>query len=193
MKETSHLRNGFLPSVGIGLLFCLVAACLIQVSITRAEPNSSLEYPVKAAFIYQFALYVEWPESTFESGESPVLVGVLGPQWMLEEVEAAVRGRSLSGRPVKVTHVVDQDFSNLHVLFVARSEEERLARRSDPVDHPVLVVTESPEWQGLGSVINFVLSDDRIRFDVDLASAEKRGLSLSSQLLNLARNIQGKP
>lgn len=176
-----------------GLLCCLLAVCFIQVGDARAEKDTTLEYPVKAAFLYKFALYVEWPESAFESRESPFLVGVLGPGWMLDQVEAAVRGRSLAGRPITVTQVVGQDLSQFHVLFLVRSEESRLARQSISGDLPVLVVTESPNWQEWGSVINFVLMEDRIRFDVDLEAAEKRGLSLSSQLLNVARNVQSKP
>ncbi len=175
------------------LLFCLVVAGLLLVDVTQAETDSPLEYQVKAAFLYKFALYVEWPESAFETGKSPVSVGVLGPRWLRNQVEAAVRGRSLAGRPVTVTRVVDQDLSDFHVLFVVRSEEERFAPGSVSGDRPMLVVTESPNWQEFGSVINFVLMDDRIRFDVDLASAEKRGLSLSSQLLNVARKVRGKP
>lgn len=179
--------------VRISLLFSLVAVCLVPVDVTQAETDSPLEYQVKAAFLYKLALYVEWPESAFETAESPVSVGVLGPRWMRNQVEAAVRGRSLASRSVTVTHAAEQDLSNFHVLFVVRSEERRLDRRLVSGDPPVLVVTESPDWQELGSVINFVLTEDRIRFDVDLAAAEKRGLSLSSQLLNVARNVRGKP
>lgn len=176
-----------------GLLCFLLAIWLVLAGATRAESGYPLEYPVKAAFLYKFALYVEWPESAFDTAESPVSVGVLGPMRMLEQVEGAVRGRSLAGRPVTVSRVVDQDLSRFHILFVARSEQASLARQSIPGDLPMLVVTESPAWQDLGSVINFVLADERIRFDVDLASAERRGLDVSAQLLNVARDVRGKP
>lgn len=174
------------------LLCFLLYTCLFLGNNALADPDPSLEYPVKAAFLYKFALYVEWPASAFESEDSPVAVGVLGSPGMVEQVEAAVRDRLLAGRPVTVSRAADQDLFRFHMLFVARSEQSRLARRSVPDELPVLVVTESPDWPGFG-VINFVVADDRIRFDVDLESAGKRGLSLSAQLLNVARNIRGRP
>lgn len=165
---------------------------LVLPGASAAESWSQPEYPVKAAFLYKFALYVEWPESAFETETSPLVVGVRGPDQLIAQVEDAVRDRDLDGRPFVVRRITGREFDAVHLLFVAGSEQSRVSRLLPlPERRATLVVTESPAGLDAGAVINFVIRDDRVRFDVDLESAEKYGLKLSAQLLKIARRVRG--
>jgi hypothetical protein len=156
-----------------------------------AQEATPLERRVKAAFLYKFAGYVEWPASAFRAGDQPLVIGVLGDDALAEDLERAVRGRTSGGHPVLVRWVDDAaNPGDVHLLFVARSEHHRVADVLRAVrQRPVLVVTESRDALRQGSMINFVLDQGRVRFEVDLDAVSRSGLGLSSRLLSVARNV----
>ena len=165
---------------------------------TRCQAESDLrdaEYKVKAAFLYKFASYVEWPADVFERPDSPFVIGVTGADALADELAQILVGRSIGGRPVAVRKLRRGDpVSGLHILFVGRSN------RGLPSDvlasakgRPVLTVTESEDAFALGSVINFVIVDDKVRFDVALREAEQANLKVSARLLSVARKVVTGP
>ena len=154
------------------------------------------EQEVKAAFLSKFAGYVEWPEAAFASTEAPVVIGVLGDDALAGSVEQAVSGRGVEGRRMSVRRVkAGEATGTLHILFVSKSEGGRLGqilRGASP--RPVLTVTDSEGALDQGSVINFVVADRRVRFEISLQSAERSNLKLSSRLLAVATQVrQGTP
>jgi prepilin-type processing-associated H-X9-DG protein len=169
----------------------LLAACPQWASAD--EDAAALERNVKAAFIYKFAAYVEWPSTAFADAESPIVIGVAGDDAMAAEVARITASRQIGGRPFTVRQVGDADSLNgLHILFVARADSARLGQFVKVLQsRPTLVVTDGDGARAHGSAINFLMVDGRVRFNIANDEAEKRGIKLSSRLLSVAQNVQG--
>jgi len=153
--------------------------------------GSALERRVKAAFLYKFLGYAEFPPGAFFDGSSPVLIGVVGADDLAAELARAVAGRTVNNRPVVVRVLRDTDVqAPLHLLFVGGADPLRVGRMVRQASAAMLVVTECEDGLRQGSVINFRIIDERVRFDVSLDAAERNGIKLSSRLLTVANRVQ---
>ena len=176
----------------------LLAACLCLLAVLpasgalTAEDPLSLETQVKAAFLYKFGGYVDWPAAAFPRSDTPLSIAVAGADVLAAELAQATTGRTVEGRSVTVRRVKPGDsLAGVHILFIGRAESARLAQwvqSAQPLS--VLTVSESDGALAHGSVINFVLSDRRVRFEVALDAAEKSRLKLSSRLLAVAQQVR---
>lgn len=164
-------------------------AALLTAAPTLAQRVAS-EYDVKAAFLYNFTKFVEWPAGAFADEKASLRLCVLGEnpfggslQTLAEEEVAGhrltvVRSESLSSP------------EGCHVLFISRSERERLPRiLNDVRNAPVLTVADSPGFLEQGGAINFVLDRSKVRFEINRRAAERSGLKISSKLLQLATRV----
>ena len=153
--------------------------------------GSALERHVKAAFLYKFLGYAEFPPGAFFDGGSPVTIGVIGADELAAELARAVAGRTIHNRPVVVRVLRDTDVQvPLHLLFVGGADPVRVGRLVRQAGAAMLVVTECEDGLRQGSVINFRIIDERVRFDVSLDAAERNGIKLSSRLLTVANRVQ---
>lgn len=180
-------RRGFATWLSLGPL--LAAGAL------RAQARE-LEHQVKAAYLYKFAGHVEWPAGTFTSADAPLTFGVLGADDVAGELERIKPGRMINEHPLAVRNLRPGDSLNgVQVLFVGQQDAATLKRGLEPARQmPVLTVTETPGALGLGSMINFVLVESRVRFEISATRAERQGLKLSSKLLAVAQRVeQEKP
>lgn len=150
-----------------------------------------LEQRVKAAFLYKFAAYVDWPATAFARPDTPFTIAVAGAEPLAVELSQAVAGRSVNDRPVAVRRVKPgESLDGVHILFIAKSESARLAQLMKTAQtRSILTVTESEGALAQGSVINFVVTERRVRFEISLDSAEKSKLRLSSRLLAVAQQV----
>lgn len=153
------------------------------------------EHQVKAAYLYKFLDFVEWPAAAFDGPKSPFVIGVAGADALADELDALIARRRAESRPVVSRRLKPGEAaSGLHVLFVGRGAGARAASWLAPTARqPVLTVTEADDTLPAGSTINFVMLDQRVRFDVDLRGAESRELKISSRLLGVARRVEGAP
>ena len=170
------------------LLLVLLVAALGPA--TAQSDREGLEYRIKAAYLYKFGSYVEWPEPAFEGPKSPLVIGVVGADALAEDLQRVAAGRTTGGRSVKVRKLpADGPFDDLHVLFIGRAENARLEAILDRIhEQAVLTVTEVEESLAPG-IINFVTADDRVRFDVRLSQPAHRHLKISARLLEVARRV----
>jgi len=153
--------------------------------------GSALERRVKAAFLYKFLGYAEFPPGAFFDGSSPVVIGVVGADDLAGELARLVAGRTVNSRPVVVRVLRDTDMQvPLHLLFVGGADPLRVGRMVRQASAAMLVVTECEDGLRQGSVINFRIIDERVRFDVSLDAAERNGIKLSSRLLTVANRVQ---
>lgn len=154
-----------------------------------------VEYQVKAAFLYKFGAYVEWPAQSFAQADSPLVIGVMGAGSVADELIQMASGRNINGHPVAVKKLRRGDAINgVHILFVARTDNDKLAEAlAAAKGQPVLVVTETDSPPTSGSTINFVVADEKVRFDIALPSAESSNLKLSARLLTVARKVIAGP
>lgn len=158
----------------------------------QAQTNSALERQVKAAYLYKFAGFVEWPEGSFSRPDSPVVIGVAGADALAEQLEQTVAGHTANGRPLQVKRIRRGDnLAGLHMLFIS-SQDKALAQDllAASRGQPVLTVTDADETFGLGSMINFVIADERLRFEVSLKPAAASRLKISARMLSAAYRVQ---
>ncbi len=158
-----------------------------------ADAAVSKEYELKAAFLYNFTKFIEWPAARFANDASPVVIGVLGKNPFGDELESVVKGRTVKGRDIVVKLLASADEAPaVHILFVPAGEEPRLAATDAWRKIAVVVVGESPRFAPLGGAITFKPEADKVRFAIDLAAAESVGLKISAQLLKLAVEVHRK-
>jgi hypothetical protein len=152
------------------------------------------EYAVKAAFLFNFAKFVEWPPSAFADSTSPFVLCVLGPA-PFGETFAAIEGQTVQGRRLRVErHQRPDEPGTCHILFVSSalgSEVPQILRRVGSAG--ILTVGEQDDFTRLGGMINFVIRDNRVQFEVNPAAAERVGLKPSSRLLRLAIPVGPRP
>lgn len=169
------------------ILRAAVAGWLVVASTGAAA--QALEHEVKAAFLFRFLSFVEWPQQALPAAEAPLVIGVVGADDVLAELEAIVPGRRVQGRPVTVQRWREGgSLDGIHALFVGRNATGVLARLREP--RAVLVVSDDSNGLARGSVINFVPAEGRVGFEVALDEAERRGLRISSRMLAVARNVR---
>jgi hypothetical protein len=167
----------------------LLAGLLWLCPAPAEEP--SLEYRIKAAFIYKFGGFVEWPHEAFESPDSPLTIGVIGPPDVMQAVQLTTASQRVNGRAVSVRKLAFGDpMSGLHILFITRSDAASLAGALAAArGRAVLTVTETEPPARLDSIINFVIVEDKVRFDIALPPADASGLKISARLLAVARRV----
>lgn len=174
-----------------------VAAAGFCGAVAHADANvPELERSVKAAFLYKFLMYAEFPASAFADPAAPLVIGVAGADDMAREVARQVAGRTVNRRPVLVRTLREGEATDgLHLLFVGGTDAGRLARMVRPGQAAsVLIVTEAENGLEYGSVINFRIVAERVRFDVSLDAADKNNIKLSSRLLTVANHVyKGQP
>jgi hypothetical protein len=157
-----------------------------------AQASPPLEYQVKAAFLYQFLSFVEWPATAPPTADGMV-IGVLGETALTAALQP-VAARPFRGRPLVIRPLREpRDLGAVHVLFVAGSEKERLTgilRATKGTS--ILTIGEIDGFTRLGGVINFVIVDGKVAFEISVRAADEARLRISSKLLRLARVVEEK-
>jgi hypothetical protein len=178
---------------------CTAVAMLLMLALMpwrvwSTELDSDLERQVKAAFLFKFSSYVEWPEEVFAGSDAPFVIGVVASDQLADDLTQVVGQRNLNGRQVSVRRVrTGESVSDVQVLFVGQSGTSFAAQLLALTrERPVLTVTESENAFAQGSVINFVTVDKRVRFEVSLEAAQRSHLRLSAPLLSVALRVRDR-
>ncbi|MGH8687740.1 MAG: YfiR family protein [Burkholderiales bacterium] len=169
----------------------LALLCAAQCPALAQQELTSTEVRIKAAFLYKFSDFIEWPPASFARADSPFVIGVMGADALADELAQVVANRHVGARPVEVRKLRrGASLAGLQVLFVGGRVAEHVAGiLAAAKGHSTLTVTESEDEQAPGSIINFVLVDDKVRFDVALPAAEAVKLRISARLLAVARKV----
>jgi hypothetical protein len=182
-------------SFGRWCLGLIVFALTICANLApRAEEAPFSEYQVKSAWLLNFARFVEWPPTGFPNAKAPFVVGVVGRGPFGKELEQAFAGKIVKGRAFEVRRLAsDSDLRGCHILFFMSSEKRRLRDSFEKLSgFPVLTVGESDEFLDQGGIINFLLKDKSVRFEINLKAAQAAGLKLDANLLKVAVAVRGK-
>jgi hypothetical protein len=171
-------------------LLALLLAAITGVLTPYATAAAPTEYDIKAAFIYNFSKFVQWP--TVDTSK-PFEIGLIGKDPFGSTLDETVRGKHVNGKKVVVRRFFRiEDIVDCDILFVASSEERNLERILKVLQSgPVLTVGDMDQFAERGGMINLVNAGNRVRFDINIEAIERAGLTASSQLLQLAR-IVGK-
>jgi hypothetical protein len=174
------------------IIAAIVSACLVSPGLSGQSSKPS-EYQVKAAYVYNFGKFVKWPAAVAASQSGPFSICVLGEDTFGSVLESTLTGQSIGGKPVTVKRIVKpQDATGCRILFISSADESHLREILSTLGQSsVLTVSDIPDFSKRGGMIQFVLEGDRVRFEVNRASAEEAGLTLSSDLLKVAAAVRG--
>lgn len=176
---------------------CLLAAALALVALAlgaRAQ-DSSLEYAVKATYLYKFAPFVGWPDEAFDSPVEPLRLCIAGDDPFGPIIDRAVAGQSVGARPITLQRMrtVGPE-TRCHILYVAGSTSQSIGQALAAVDDkPVLTVTDAAIDPGVRGIVHLVVQDDRVRFAIDDHAAWQHRLTISSRVLSLAVAVRPRP
>ena len=163
---------------------------LVSAGLVLPQSEAPSEYQVKAAFLYNFGKFVEWPDTAFADAQAPLVIGVFGENPFHHDLEQLVAGKTIGSHPVTARCVAAvAGLKTCHIVFVSAAEQKNAAQITAALRGlKVLTVTENMKhFAASGLIINFVTEDDRIRFEINNAAAARAGLVISSKLLSLAR------
>jgi hypothetical protein len=189
----------------VGLVLSVILAGQ-GASVLWAAPQVSEEYQIKAAFMYNFIKFVEWPKDRFAGDKDPIVIGVVGKDPFGEVLD------QIADKPVKDRKIVVKRFAPVaaedadpihpqldairqsHVLFVCPSEKKVCKRLLAAIgDAAVLTVGDGPSFLDEGGMINLLVEERKVRFEISLVKARSAKLDISSQLLRLAKRVdEGK-
>ena len=160
-----------------------------------AQGNASSEYQVKAAFLFHFAQFVDWPPGAFKDAGTPVTYCTVGGDPFRGALEASLSGKAIEGRWVRVLHFKEaQEIQGCQVLFIGMADKKFIsATLANLKGTPVLTVAESDHFAQDGGMIGFFLEDNKVRFEINLNAAERAKLKISARLLALAKTVIGGP
>ena len=177
--------------------FAAAITCLIVLTLgaagaqTEAASQPPREHLIKAAFVYNFAKFTQWPSGSFAGDSAPLSICILGEDPFDGALES-LAGKKIQGHPVAIQRVATVEAgAACHLLFISGSEEASLSTILDSLaDRPVLTIADIPNFARDGGIINLKTNkDQKVRFEINIGIAKRAGLKLSSKLLNLATII----
>jgi hypothetical protein len=159
----------------------------------RVGPGAFGQYQVKAAFLFNFMKFVEWPPGAVPKDTTPWSLCVLGHDPFHGALEETVRGRTAGGRACDIRRITSAtDLPGCHLLFASLYEDDAIGEvLARAAARPILTVGETDRFEHAGGMIRFVVEGDRVRFVVNAGASRRAGLKISSKLLSLARSVTG--
>jgi len=163
--------------------------------VLPAQLKPAGEYELKAAFLFNFAKFVDWPSNTFSDPKDPFSVCVLGTDPFGTALDDVLRGKLIAEHPVSVTRVKRAaDIIRCQILFVTAPESRHLPEILVKLrGECVLIIGETDDFASSGGTIQFTLEDNRVRFFINPDAADRAGLKISSKLLALAKIVRDTP
>jgi hypothetical protein len=182
-------------SRSVSLLAFVALTGLLTVSRGPAQVAKPTEYQVKAAYLSNFGRFVEWPAAAISPAESAFTMCVLGEDPMGSSLDAALAGETIGRLPLVARRIGKvSEAAGCRVLYVSLSEDSGLPAILKALEKTsILTVSDIPQFTMRGGMIEFVINNNRVRFEVNLAAARRAGLTLSSELLKLAVAVRRAP
>ena len=165
----------------------VIATCAVS---QNAQAQVLNEYEAKAAFLYNFVKFVEWPPEAFADGSSPLIIGVVGDDKDSGEIDQ-INGKTANGRRLVVKRFSSfKALTHCHIVFIRSSERDRIRQTLAAAGPSTLTVGETESFAERGGIINFTIVAGKLRLEINQTSAERAGLKISAKLLSLARVIR---
>jgi hypothetical protein len=163
----------------------------------HAQQPKPKEYEVKAAYLYNFGRFVRWPADVATAQDNSFPICVLGQDPFGPTLDSTLLGETLDSKPVVVRRISRaQDVGDCRIMFISSTEENHLKQILAALDKAlVLTVSDMPDFARRGGMIQFVLEGSKVRFEINLASAEAARLTVSAELLKVAATVRknGQP
>lgn len=166
-----------------------LAVCGPSNSTAQTEP-STLQYQVKAVYVYNFLKFVDWPSGTFKHEQDPINVCVIGKHPIGKALEP-IKNQTAKRRPIQLLHLTFRDdVAHCQVLFVAKADPRRAATLFEKAAQAsVLTVSDMEDFIDLGGMIGFVIQDDRVLLEINLQKTRAAKLEISAKVLEIASTV----
>jgi hypothetical protein len=173
-------------------LALVVAQSCVRIAARAQDRNVAVgENDIKAAFLYNFAKFVEWPEEVLGLGVS-FTVGVVGDPGVADALQGTLRDKTVRGHRFEVRYfAAPHELQICHMLLIGSTNKKDVQAVLNAVQGtPVLTIAHIEDFTHLGGIIELILENRKMRFEINAGAARKAGLKVSSQLLKLARSVQ---
>lgn len=191
--RNSQIRPGKERRRRFGIPILAICALLSTAWRASAQANPSSEYAVKAAFLFHFAQMAEWPSSAFKDPNAPLTFCTLGEDEFHGALDEDISGKTIGNRALRTQHLKQlAGAEGCQVLYLGADDKKRIpALLASLKDSPVLTVGETEHFAQEGGMIGFFLEENKVRFEINLGSAERAKLRISAKLLALAKTVIG--
>lgn len=172
----------------MSLIKHIVFSLLLLSTLQDIKVQVSREYQLKAAFLYNFCQFVDWPAEAFSSSDAPLIIGVLGPNPFGAYLDETIHGEKIGGRPVEVKYFKESsEVTDCHLLFIVGADEKELSEGiAAAKGKNILTIGDQPGFLKQDGMIRFVNQQNKIRFEINVEATRLAGLEVSSKLLRLA-------
>ena len=183
----SILRKAIRQSFIVPLIAC-------SAFLLASQPAENREYQVKAAFLYNFTQFVEWPANALPEAKTPLVIGVLGENPFGNYLQEIISGEQVNGHPLVVQQYKDaEEIKTCHILFINLAEKDKLEQAIASLKgRSILTVSDESNFIKHGGMIRFIKRDNKIQFQINPESAKEADLIVSSKLLRLAEIVSLK-
>ena len=195
LKIMQRCKQNYFLAAGIGLLL-LLAGSVGPPSLNAQEGDETMsanrEYQIKAAYLYQFGRYVEWPASAFSGPKAPFVIGVLEQDPVVSDLEQIAKIKKIQDRPIEIRRFASPaDIGACNILYLSTSlpPETQAEVVHKMLGRGILIVGDSEQFLAWGGAVRFVVEDNKIRLNIARKAAEREGLTVSSKLLQVAHVV----
>jgi YfiR/HmsC-like len=187
-----HLRH----KIGKRASICIAGICILAlplVLLAAVQRGRPTQYDVEAVYLYQFGKFVQWPASSPPNDKFQICV--MGRDPFGPILDSTIAGEKIGDSPLQAARIAGIDGAKrCRILYLSPSEEPRVESMLHELGNaPILTVSDLPDFAARGGMIEFVVQDNRVRFDINVAAAKKAGLTISSDLLKVAAAVRGAP
>jgi hypothetical protein len=188
------MGRGSSPARRVARLVIFLCMVLAMRGQKIGAQSSDEEYRVKAAFLFHFAQLVDWPLDSLKDTDGSLFLCTVGDDTFQGALEATIAGKAVGTRTLRVRHLKEaEDMQGCQIVFLGKAQSKHIpALLAGLHNAPILTVGETPGFLESGGMVRFLLEDNRVRFDINLAAADAAGLKIGARLLILAQNVLGQ-
>lgn len=169
---------------------CLYASLLMAcpASFVSAQTSALPEYQVKAAFLFNFTQFVEWPSSSFSTSQAPMVIGIFGKDPFGSYLKETVAGEKVNGHPLVIQHYSNiEDIRTCHILFINETEAHKVKQVIESLkERSILTVSDKPDFMKNGGMIRLYIENNKTKLRINPKATEAANLVISSKLLRIA-------
>ena len=190
-QRVTHIIFSVRHLVRLLTLAILLCALLPQPTIYARAPQINAEYKLKAAFLYNFTRFVEWPENAFSSTTSPVIIGIIGEDPFGAFIDELVSNEKIGNRSIIIRRFKGvTDIANCHILYICYQQTEKIAAvLSTASNKGILTIADAPPFTRMGGMVQFYTDKNKIRMQINNGAAKRAGLNISTKLLSVAKVV----
>ena len=192
INQCLHIYNRLMKARTINLLVFIVILALLTAQNSYSEQTAYSEYQIKAAYLYNFAKFVEWPAEVLADPSLPLSICIFGKDPFGDALDT-IRDKIVKGRKLVIRQYSGiEDLKECHIIFISPSEKKNLAGILEKIkDMHMLTVSDMEGFADRGGMITLNKAENKIRLEINLDAAQQSGLKVSSKLLKLATIIKG--